>query len=368
LYLDPTKGFPKAVPAGAILDIGGTAGPTFTVDGRELMFADGTSTGPGGLSRLSLQRIYDISGTTTDPTATVAMSTGKHLILRDDNTSKVYFKVDADTGAITISGDLYVQGTTTTVNSSIIDADHYEITPSSGTNVALRINPDSGVAMTSDLINVSAVHDGLSVFKVAYDGTTIISTLRVTNNITLDGLLNGVDVVALRNDVNQHTSVSANKHQAKEINVLPGTFTDIPLPAGTTIRQVQTVLEFLDASINSIGTQVNDLHIDIDALQSLVDQNHGEFVTKTDNLQNQIDVINAEQNVEPKGFTFIAETPQIEWVVTHNKNSKNFIFVLFDGSGFQFQPDTARIVDDNTFVLGFGSPQTGRANMIFYNY
>jgi hypothetical protein len=261
-----------------------------------------------------------------------------------------------------------VQGTTTTVNSSIIDADHYEITPSSGTNVALRINPDSGVAMTSDLINVSAVHDGLSVFKVAYDGTTIISTLRVTNNITLDGLLNGVDVVALRNDVNQHTSVSANKHQAKEINVLPGTFTDIPLPAGTTIRQVQTVLEFLDASINSIGTQVNDLHIDIDALQSLVDQNHGEFVTKTDNLQNQIDVINAEQNVEPKGFTFIAETPQIEWVVTHNKNSKNFIFVLFDGSGFQFQPDTARIVDDNTFVLGFGSPQTGRANMIFYNY
>jgi hypothetical protein len=58
--------------------------------------------------------------------------------------------------------------------------------------------------------------------------------------------------------------------------------------------------------------------------------------------------------------------PSAEWVVQHNKNSRNFIFMLFDEAGFMFQPDSAQLVDENQVVIHFGSPQTGRVNMIFY--
>lgn len=370
LYLDQGKGFPKSIPSGAILDVGGVAGPTFTVGGRELMFADGTSTGPNSFLRISLQQVYDNSGSRTGPIlpASIALAPGKHFVIKDDNTSNVYLKVDADTGKVTISGELLVLGQSSVINTTVIDADHYQITPNAGTTVALRINPDSGVTMSADLVNISALHNGPSVFSISSDGTTNISSLSVSGNIALTGLLNGVDVVAVRNALNQHTSVSINKHQAKEINLFPGTFTHVPYPIGTTIHQVQTILEFLDESINNIGTQVNGLHIDVDNLQDLVDSNNATLVTKTNSLQSQIDHIQVDQSVEPKGFTFVADTPMIEWVVTHNKNSKNFIYILFDGDDFQTQPDAAKIIDANTFVLSFGSPQSGRVNMIFYNY
>jgi hypothetical protein len=68
----------------------------------------------------------------------------------------------------------------------------------------------------------------------------------------------------------------------------------------------------------------------------------------------------------PSGYTFTATEPMREWVIEHNKNSKNLMFHVFDENGFMFQPDSAQLVDDNTVTITFSSPQSGRVNMMFY--
>ncbi len=360
LYLDPTLGAAKAIPSGSIVDIAGTLGPTFTVGGKELLFADGTTTGDGSLFSVSLQDSYNYSGPgITDP-AIVKMTTNKHLIFANAAGSVSYFVLNANTGELTINGNLTVNGTTTTVNSVVNDTDHYQITPGSATNIGLRINPDFGVTMSADLVNISAVHDAPGIFRITGSGSTIISALSVTNDLTVGGLINGVDVLALRNAFNAHTSVSSDKHQAKEINVLPGTFLHIPLPIGTTIHQVQTILEYLDVSINNVGTQVNDLSSDLDDLQDLVDDNY-------DDLQNQINDLATDQSTIPKGYTFTTNSPLIEWQIQHDKNSMNVVFNLFDLNGFQVYPESVQILDANAIRILFGEAQSGRANMVFYS-
>jgi len=353
LFLDTQSGFPSGLPDGAIVNIGGVAGPGFTVDGKDLVFADGTTTGGGTLKLISLQKSYDNSSNANEP-AIINLVPGRDFIIDAPNAPGISFKIDATTGAVTIGGDLIIGGTHTIVNSITTKSESLHLTAQAVDRPALWIGPDTNQrAPTTDLLVISLVPGDptAAVLKVDAAGTTTASTLNVIGDLTVGGKINGVDLAALAATVRNHIFVSDSyKHLAREINIDPGSFMNLPVDKA---RNVQTVLEFLGNSINNINAQVQGLHQDVDDLQSQIDDisvggTPGSGVST------------------PTGYTFIATEPMREWVIEHNKNSKNLMFHVFDENGFMFHPDSAQLVDDNTVTLKFGSPQSGRVNMMFY--
>lgn len=349
LFLDSKTGFPAGVPNNAVLNISGVVGPSFTVGGKALLFADGSSTEGGTGNTINLQTSYDNSSIEGNA-ATIALTPGNDLIIDAPNAPGISFKIDSITGAVSIGGDLIVGGTHTYINSTTYESDNQRLTAQSPSIPALWIQPKNGQhAPTMDLLVISLTPGDLTataVLRVDDVGVTTAASLKVLGDISVVGKINGVNLADLAAKFQSHIFVGTSyKHLAKEINIAPGSFLDLP---GTNIRSVQTVLEFLGNSINNINAQVQGLHDDVD------------------NLQTQINEIVVEETSEPTGFTFVTVDPLEEWVIAHNKNSKNLTFLVFDESGFMFQPDSAQLVDSNTVTLKFGSPQSGRVNMIFY--
>lgn len=105
-YLVSSLGELARLPDGSIINIGGVKGPDFTVGGKPLIFADGTTTdgsGDGLNLNVTLQNAYDKS-----IEALINLIANKNFVLQAGNENKFIF--DANTGIITISGDLVVQG------------------------------------------------------------------------------------------------------------------------------------------------------------------------------------------------------------------------------------------------------------------
>jgi hypothetical protein len=351
LYLDRKRGFATGVPANAILDIGGVVGPGFTVGGRPLLFADGTSSNGGTASFISLQSSYESSSTANNP-AVINLIAGRDLIIDSPSGPGVSFKIDSITGAVTIGGDLIVEGTHTYVNSTTTQSSNIRLSAQSVTQPALWIGPGSNDSSpTADLLLVTVVPGSMDYAALRIDsaGTTYTTTLKVLSDLTVSGKINGIDLAALSSQLTNHIFVSNSyKHLAKEINLTPGTFTNL---GPGIIRSVQTVLEYLDNSINNSNAQVASLHVDVD------------------NLQSQINGITLSEGGESQaGFTYTAHEPITEWVISHNKNTKNLMFLVFDESGFMIQPNTAQIADSNTVIMKFGAPQAGIVNMMFYAF
>lgn len=57
LYYIPALGEQGVVPPGSVVDIGGIVGPDFLVDGRPLVFADGTTTS-GGIAFIQASNVF----------------------------------------------------------------------------------------------------------------------------------------------------------------------------------------------------------------------------------------------------------------------------------------------------------------------
>jgi len=94
-------------PSGAILDIGGVLGPNFFVNGKPLLFADGTATDGSVVAgaNVDLQAVYNNSGLE----AFIQTAPNKDITFRAVNGNELRF--DGDTGLTRITGDLQVQGT-----------------------------------------------------------------------------------------------------------------------------------------------------------------------------------------------------------------------------------------------------------------
>lgn len=233
-----TGGERGRIPDLAIVNIGGTIGPTFTVGGRPLMFADGTSTGPGGTSPIStnFQSIYNAS-----TPATINLSAGNPFTITALNNNS--FFIDPVTGKVTITGDLEVLGSSTVIEGTLANVDQVSISPPNGTTSALLIQPLPGVVPTVNLVNIQRVHGGQSVFSIDSFGNTRLKQL------TIDGLLNGINFTQFYQDFVQHVTSSASlKHQAAEISVA-GPFVNIG-PATT----VQAAITQLDALVGTGST------------------------------------------------------------------------------------------------------------------
>lgn len=231
VYLNTASGELGKLPDFGIVNIGGTAGPTFTVDGKALLFADGGTTdgSPASLS-LTLQGAYNNSAAP----ATINLTAGRDLVFNALNSKA--FQFDAATGKVTITGDLEVLGASSIIEGTISNVDQLAINAPSGSTSSLLIQPMAGVVMTTDVVRIQNQSGALPVFTIDALGNTFIRTLSVGS----------VDFAAFYNAFTSHIALGGIKHEANQISVAPLTYL-----AGA---DVQAVLEEIDLFIASAGS------------------------------------------------------------------------------------------------------------------
>lgn len=258
-----SEGRLQSSPADAQLNIGSIVSPVglgFTINGKGILLDDGSSTSGTGTS-ITLQSAYDLS-VDSNNNASINLSTGKDFVIYDDNQSNLYFKIDSETGKVTITGDLEVFGTSTIITSTVQDADHWLISPALSSQSALIIRPDFTTG-TVDLVSIRPGYNSPEALKITSDGTTIIrdlsaNSLHVGGNITLTGTVDGVDVSDLQTQVTSLAATltthllatTSTKHAAYQVGVLPSpTFA----PAATDVQSVIDALDLKLATISQAG-------------------------------------------------------------------------------------------------------------------
>ena len=196
------------------------------------------------VSSISLQDVYDQTPQDLSGDAKIKLATGKDFKIEDDDESTVYFKVDSETGAVTITGNLYVSGQTTTVESTVTSGDHWALSPATASTVALSIAPDEGVVLTADLVNIKSEFGGSAVFRVTHEGTVIANGRTIsTDGANLDAHLN---------------SANMSQHDAAQIDYVNTT-------SGLTATDVQAAIDELQDALGgsggtSLSTQIENLH------------------------------------------------------------------------------------------------------------
>jgi len=167
----PLLGDYARLPDGAIVSIGGTSNATFTVGGKPLLFADGTSTDGSSNSALvlSLQTAYNASPITSG-SAGILLNTGKNFKI--SSTSGTSFNIDATSGDVHIQGNLIIDGLLNTYNAtSLFGAltNHLNSTIT-GQHTASQI----AVAPLIPGLNANNVQDALSALSTTISNQTAV--------------------------------------------------------------------------------------------------------------------------------------------------------------------------------------------------
>lgn len=311
IYLIENLGEYGRVPSGAIVNIGGVAGPGFTVGGKSLMFADGTSTDGSGAGALKtdFQNVYINS---TGAEAKIDFISGKDFVLEAVNNKQ--FRFDADTGDVTITGNLTVYGETTEIVKAAVETDRVTIIQSAGDYVPFLMEPLVGVVPVSNVVDIKIAHGGESVFSISATGETFVKNLRT-------GLINGIDLGELASKINTHLDNTGIKHTAKQISV---DTTGLEPIVGT---NVQEALESVSQIVNTLTSR------DVGDVQ---------------------------------GFEHNQITPSATWVISHNQTTKRVHMTVWDAEDEQLLPDSITIFDANTIVVRFGTPIVGRAILMLF--
>lgn len=202
------------------------------------------------MAAFDLQRAYDQTVTDGNGDAVIKLATGKDLKIEDDDQTTVFFKIDSETGTVTITGDLQVTGATTAIESTITDGDHWLVSPDAPTTVALQVEPDAGVTMVADLVNIKVVNGGASSFRVTSGGEVIADGRNIADDgATLDAHLNG----------------GAGKHAATEISYDNAV-------SGLTATNVKAALDEIQNTLGGAGgTSVGDQLSNLQAYAGAVD-------------------------------------------------------------------------------------------------
>jgi ribosomal protein L30E len=101
LYLNRDLGEAGLVPDGSIVNIGGVSGSDFTIGGKGVVLADGTTTGPLGTNTITLQKAYDNS-----ENGILILNSEKDLFF--EGTSNQGMRISGLTGDVNIDSDLTV--------------------------------------------------------------------------------------------------------------------------------------------------------------------------------------------------------------------------------------------------------------------
>jgi hypothetical protein len=303
------------LPNGALINAGGTSFPTFTVGGKGLLFDDGTSTSTGS-STLTLQSAYDSSPTVAGA-AGISLESGKDFIITDSQGDGNYFRISGATGKVTISGDVEILGTSTVINTVIQDSDHWLISPKNGTTTALKIEPDLGVVPIVDLVSIRRTFGSAPVFRIDAAGNLI-----ATQNLTVGGLINGVDIVALRTEVTEHDAGTGYRHEATGIDILPIS----TLPGATNVQQA---LEQINNKADSGGG------------------GSGSFAGVY-------------------GYSHIQTTASSSWTIIHNRGTFRAQVTIYDINWEQIIPEQVKVIDNNTVLVSFAAALVGRAMVLLF--
>jgi hypothetical protein len=309
IYLDD-EGIFARLPDGSIVNIGGTNSQYFTVNGRGLVFDDASSTAPGGTG-LTLQKVYD--ETVRHGEATIKLQTGKDFSIVDDNDKNVFFRIDSETGKVTLTGDLEVLGQSTVINTVIQDSDHWVISPSTGTTTALVIEPDPGVVPIVDLVTVRRTYGTPPVFRIDKDG-----------NLITTGLFNGIDIAKLKSDLDSHIAGTYGRHTASQVDIHP-----IEALPGST--DVQSAIEALSNKVENAGGG-----------------NTGGGISGV------------------QGYEHVQTTPAKMWFITHEKNTRRATVALYDDDWQLIIPDHVKIMDPNTVAVMFSAAISGRGILTLF--
>ena len=123
--------------------------------------------------------------------------------------------VGDNTGKVVIAGDLQIDGTTTTINSTTLTVDDLNITLASGAADSAAAN---GAGITVDGANATITYDGTN------DEWDFNKDVNVTGNIALSGTVDGVDIAA-RDGVLTSTTTTANAALPKAGGAITGAIT-----------------------------------------------------------------------------------------------------------------------------------------------
>ena len=302
---------------GDIINAGGTDHSTFTVDGKGLLFDDGTSTAGGG-SPITLQKVYD----QTPTPARIKLATGKDFVIADDTDDGVYFKVDAETGKVTITGDLEVIGGTVQIDTVIQDSDHWTISPRLPFTTALKIEPDNGVIPVSDLIIVRNVFGGSPVLRFTAAGHLILSNdVSIDGNLVITGLIDDVDVSLLKLNFESHLVSSPGfRHAAADVDIAT-------IPAIPSAITVQDALE-----------ETND---------------------RLDNFINGL-------NGFARGHEHTQDVAATVWTINHNFDTVRVVITIYDSAWFVVIPNSIQIINTNTVEVTFHQAMAGSAMLVVF--
>lgn len=64
-------------------------------------------------------------------------------------------------------------------------------------------------------------------------------------------------------------------------------------------------------------------------------------------------------------YKHVNELPETQWVVSHNMNSTDFAYSLFNSDGSIVFPDSIEVVDSNTLHINFLGSMSGKAIFVF---
>lgn len=304
IYLLDAEGELARLPDNAITNIGGVSGPTFTVGGRGLLFEDGTSTNPAPGSGYTLDLAYAGS---LNP-ATINLTADKNLVFKAVNSKQFVF--DANTGTVTIEGDLNVLGASNVIEGTISNLDQVNIRPPLPTTVGLTLQPLAGVSPLANLLEVAATAGGPLVFSIGPTGTTTLTDLSIT------GTINGVDADALVDHINSATTPA--KHTAQQVSVDPTNLVNV---SGTNVQQV---LESIDSKLVALNA---------------------------DNVT---------------GYEYVRPVAGSVWTIAHNSGTTRVQLTVWDEENTYLLPDVIKVVDGNTVEIRFSTPQAGRAILMLF--
>lgn len=123
IFFVETLGEHAVLPDGGIINAGGVSGSTFTVGGQQVLFAGSTSGG----DITSFQTVYE-SGSSAE----IDFISDRNLILQAINGNQLVF--DANTGTLSLSGNLTVQGNIQGIIASEVISNTIGLAPLSGSN------------------------------------------------------------------------------------------------------------------------------------------------------------------------------------------------------------------------------------------
>lgn len=299
------KGSYRRCPDGSILNIGGIQTSTgFTINGQAIMLADGSTTDGG--SGISLQDVYNNTVPETGA-ARIKLVPGKSFAISDNAGETDYLVVDPN-GKITILGELRVDSSIIFLAGAHQEADHWSILANDGSKVSLLIEPKQNVVFQDHVVRIRSSFDGPIDFSINQFGETFIRSLTID---TLNGQ-----------------------------------------PVGSLFSQLSSIQAALDAFMNSENSQILDL---ADRFQN-IDNQFGSLNTRVTAIENQISSLSVTNVL---GFEFTQLVEAETWTILHFAGSKRVQFTVYDEINRFIVPDDAIILDENTLIIHFASPQAG---------